>query len=71
MMNDACPGVFARKSTGMPRLASVLHLFLKCAPNSGSLLILHLLQQRAGKGHNNVFSQIYACLDPRATNHAY
>ena len=70
-MNDACLGCLARKSTGMPQLASVLQLFMESAPSSGRILILDLLQQRAGKGHSNVFSQMYACLDPRATNHAY
>ena len=70
-MNDVCLGCLARKSTGMPQLASVSQLFLESAPSSGRLLILDLLQQRAGKGHGNVFSQMYACLDPRATNHAY
>ena len=46
-------------------------LFLESVPRSEKLLIPRLLQQRAGKGHSNVFAQIYACLDPRATNHAY
>ncbi|GMP31379.1 hypothetical protein CsSME_00005616 [Camellia sinensis var. sinensis] len=44
--------------------------FLESAPSPERLLILDLLQQRAGKGHGNVFSQMYACFDPRATNHA-
>ena len=48
-----------------------LQLFSKCVPSPGKLLIPDLLQQRAEKGHSNVSAQIYACLDPRATNHAY
>ena len=61
---------FARKSTVMPQLASVLQWFLESAPSPERPLILDLLQQRAEKGHSNVFSQMYVCLDPRATNHA-
>ena len=42
----------------------------KYAPDSEKLLILHLAATESRKGAQQCISQIYACLDPRATNHA-
>ena len=54
-MNDVCLGCLARKSTGMPQLASVCNVFRNACPTPKSCWFFIWLQQRAGKGHSNVF----------------
>ncbi|KAI7993597.1 hypothetical protein LOK49_LG11G02556 [Camellia lanceoleosa] len=55
----------------MPQLASVYNVISNCVPSSKTLLIPDFAVTESRKRAQQCISQIYACLDPRATNHAY